>query len=129
MYGTSATVPAVVALHSAARGSEATGGCDPLDVGRVHEPVAVRASGRRSSGQQQPWNGGGIDCDAATVHEPAHDRAAVLGLPRWPGEVGDDQLAVVGVQIRSGQARPLLRSCLVVVAESFGRTERRRVVS
>ena len=42
---------------------EATGGVDPLDVGRVHEPVAV-AGGRRRCGQQQPYNGGGIDGDA-----------------------------------------------------------------
>ena len=82
------------------RAGRATGGGDPLDVGRVHQPVAVRASGRRRGGQPQPANRGGIDGDAGL--DLAHDLAAVLGLPRRPAEVGDDELAVVVVQIRPG---------------------------
>jgi hypothetical protein len=80
--------------------SQAAGGCDPLDKGRGHEPVAVRTRACRSR-QQQPWNGGGIDGDG--VHEVAHGPAAVLGLPGWPAEVGDDELAVVVVEVRPGR--------------------------
>src|SRR5207342_3969206 len=79
----------------------AAGGSDPLDVGGGHEPVAVRASGRRGSDQPNPWNGGQIGGDAGLG--PADNPAAVHGLPRRPGEVGDDELALVVVQVRPGR--------------------------
>src|SRR6266498_4613442 len=56
-------------------------------------PAAVDAADSRSQ------RIGGIDGDAGL--DLAHDLAAVLGLPRRPAEVGDDELAVV-VQIRPG---------------------------
>ena len=61
------------------RRSETTGGVEPLDEGRVHEPVTVGPRSRLC-GQEHPGNGGLIEVDL--VHDRADGLAAVLAPAR-----------------------------------------------
>jgi hypothetical protein len=66
-------------------GGEAAGRRDRLDECRVREPSAVRTGGRRSTRQQQPGNGGGVDGDVR-LRRPTTllpSLACHVGPPKW----------------------------------------------
>src|SRR4051795_11436827 len=113
---------------SASRSPSGPGGgvVDGWEEGGAGEPVTVGPRSRRCR-QEHPVNGALIEVDL--VHDRADGLAGVRRLPGRAAEVGDDQLAVVVVQVRPRHGGTPRRAVARVDLDAGGVTDEEDLVA